>query len=114
MALATAVLMGGWVDDRWLPEGGGGEGGLGVGEVVRRAPVWPPALAWVRCGPELYLLAVTAVCTSTVPGPFSSQSSFSFRFLELCLQARYSVSVYIRPICINALFVPEPFLPTLV
>jgi hypothetical protein len=54
MAPAAVVLP---VTDRQLlgREGGRGRGGVGVGEVIRRAPVEAFRLAWVRCGSEPYL-----------------------------------------------------------
>jgi hypothetical protein len=57
MALAAVVLP---VTDRQPLGRGGGErgGGVGVGEVIRRAPAEASRLAWVRCRSEFYLPAI--------------------------------------------------------
>jgi hypothetical protein len=88
-----------------------------MGEVMGRAPVWPLALAWVRCGPELYLLQrSTLSCTSLSQFLILFLAVFLFPsvFSSYTVRARYSVFRYIRPICINALFLPDPFLPILI
>ncbi len=92
---------------------------LGVDEVMGRAPVEAPlpTLAWVRCGSELYLPPRTMPpCVSLFQFLVLFLAVFLFPsvFSSHTIQARYSISVYIRPICINALFVPEPFLPSLI
>jgi hypothetical protein len=76
-----------------------------------------PRLAWVRCGSEFYLAVVTASCIFLLQFLVFVRFlavSFFLPFSSYTVQARYSGSVYVRPVCINALFVPEPFLPTLI
>ncbi len=78
-------------------------GGRRVGEAMGRSPAEAFAPAWVRYRTEFYL-----------PAP---PDSFAFvRFLALFLflpflsytmRARTRISVYIRPICINALGLRE-------
>jgi hypothetical protein len=98
MAPAAVVLPGA---DRQLLEGGGG---VGVGEVIRRAPAEAFRLAWVRCRSELYLPAVLSFLVSvrllaiSFFLPFSQTIPYKFDI---------RVSVYIRPVCINALGLRE-------
>ncbi len=76
--------------------------------------------AWVRCEVQkrVYLDKPSAICTILVRVlSLSVFSQFSF-FLPFSRAVLYKpnirFSVYIRPVWINALFVPEPFLPTLI
>ncbi len=90
-----------------------------MGEVMGRAPAGPPGLAWVRRGYESYLPCGRCVLESPCPSSRSlsvfSQSSFFLPFSRaIPYKPNIRFSVYIRPVCINALFVPEPFFPTLI
>ncbi len=81
-----------------------GGGGVGVGEVIRRAPAEASRLAWVRCRSELYLPAILSLLV------FVRLLAVSF-FLPFSQTIPYKfdirVSMYIRPVCINALSLRE-------
>ncbi len=97
MVLATVVLL--VIDRRLLEErkrGGEGEGGGRVGG--NYFPTDAALLAWVRCGVEFLPAAILSVLSLSV---------FLLCFLFFLSWLYYAActwnSVYIRPVCINAL-----------
>ncbi len=75
--------------------GGGGEGGV--------------SLAWVRFGSEFYLpCSAEFLCPGSWPLSVSLQFSFFLPFSQaIPYKLDIRVSVYIRPVCINALDLRE-------
>ncbi len=120
MVLAANWTEGKLTDSSWEERGEGGrsgEGGLGVGEVARRAPAATPAPAWVRDGPEFCppLRPLTILFLScSISWSFFLQFPFSFRFLEL-YRTSLGLGFRVYPSDLHTMpYVPEPFLPTLI
>ncbi len=101
------VLMGVEGVEAWRGRGGGGV------SVDRRLGEVRGARYRGECNLISPLLSVLFLSVSYLC-PFSRNLLFPSVFSSYTVQARYSVSVYVRPVCINALFVPEPFLLTLI
>ncbi len=79
-----------------------------MGEVIGRALAGALRLAWVRCGSELYLpCALGFPCPSFWPLSVFSQFPFFFLSQAIPYKLDIRISVFISPVCINALGLRE-------